>query len=255
MKRFVFVAGVLLSGVVAYAQAPTTRATASTVSPPGWDATAAQLMDLELAGKLEERVAIVEPFVVKYPLFAEGHARLGGAHETVARGLMRTDPTRARARFEIAATHLRRAFDLGGGRYPDTTIRGLIDLYEYALPSPDKWKATVLDALARYPAQPVSHWYGLQLLLRDGRAAELGPALKSARLAVPSTPSDARLELAELIVALAKKTTSTEARATLATEALAFADETLAAHPNDGLGPRVASIKEEAGRLQGKKGR
>jgi hypothetical protein len=80
-------------------------------------------------------------------------------------------------------------------------------------------------------------------------------ALKSARLAVPSTPSDARLELAELIVALAKKTTSTEARATLATEALAFADETLAAHPNDGLGPRVASIKEEGGRLQGKEGR
>ena len=252
MKGFVFVAGVLLSGAVAYAQASTARATASTVAPPGWDAATARLMDLELDGKLEERVAILEPFVAKYPDFADGHFRLGAAHETVARSLMRTDPTRARARFEIAATHLRRAFDLGGGKYPDATIRGLIDLYEYALPSPDKWKATVLDALARYPAQPVSHWYGLQLLLRDGRAAELGPALKSARLAVPSTSSGARLELAELIVSLAKKATSPEVRATLTREALALADETLAAHPNDGLGPRVASIKEEGGRLNGK---
>ena len=193
MKGLVFVAGVLLSGAVAYGQASTSRATASTVAPPGWDATTARLMDLELDGKLEERVAILGPFVVKYPLFADGHARLGGAHETVAGALMRTDPTRARARFEIAATHLRRAFELGGGNYPDATIRGLIDLYEYALPSPDKWKATVLDALERYPAQPVSHWYGLRLLLRDGRAAELGPALKSARVAVPSTPPDARV--------------------------------------------------------------
>ena len=87
------------------------------------------------------------------------------------------------------------------------------------------------------------------MLLRDGRAAELGPALKSARVAVPSTPPDARLELAELILGVAKKATSTEARATLTREALALADETLKAHPNDRFGRRAASIKEDAGRL------
>lgn len=77
-----------------------------------------------------------------HPRFAEGHARLGGAHESVARAVAQKDRALAGRHFELAATHLRHAFEMGGGEYPDATIRGLIDLYEYALPNPDTWKAT-----------------------------------------------------------------------------------------------------------------
>lgn len=250
MHGVIVAVGLALAGAAAVGdQTATPRPAASAPAPPDWAVTKERLRDLTLAQKSEDAVALAESVVAKYPRFAEGLARLGGAHEGVARELARTDPATARVRFEAAATYLRRAFDLGGGEYPDATIRGLIDLYDYALPNPAQWKATVQEAVARYPTQPVSHWYALQLLLREQRFAEVGTRLTAARAALPATPPDARLEFASLLVSLAERSPTAAVRAALSGEALALADDTLKAHPADRFGRRATSIKEDVARL------
>jgi hypothetical protein len=83
--------------------------------------------------------------------------------------------------------------------------------------------------------------------------ADLGAAFRAARAGLPSEPPDARLEFASLLVGLAEKSPPA-LRATLSGAALAFADEALKRHPSDRFGRRAQSIKEEAARLQPKKG-
>jgi hypothetical protein len=207
------------------------------------------MRELTLVGEDLKAIAIVEPIVAAHPRFAEGHARLGGAHEGAARALARTDRALAAKHFELAATHLRHAFELGGGEYPDATIRGLIDLYEYALPQPETWKATVLDALARYPAEPVSHWYGITLLIREGRVADLDAAFRRARVALPA--GEPRLEYASLLVqGLAAKTSLPTLRAAYVREALALADDAVKANPSDrAVRQKADGVREDVARL------
>ena len=230
--------------ITAQQSAPAPR---SSTVPPDWTATFERMMELARTGKHEEWVALAEAVVAKYPGFADGHSALGGAHEDAARQLMRTDPQRARSRFEMAATHLRRAFELGG-EHPGTTIRGLIDLYDYALPSSTVWKATILDAVKRYPTVPEAHWYFLQLLLREGRIPEIDAALLSARKALPQAP-ETRLDFANLLVGLAEKASSPMVRAKFSTEALAFANEVLKTHPTGSFARRAAALKEQVSLL------
>jgi len=223
-------------------------ATAPAGPPPDWERTKARMRELTLVGEDLKAIAIVEPIVAAHPRFAEGHARLGGAHEGAARALARTDRALAAKHFELAATHLRRAFELGGGEYPDTTIRGLIDLYEYALPSAEKWKATVLDALARYPAEPVSQWYGTELVIREGRIADLDGAFRRARVALPA--GEPRLEYASLLVALAARNVPPAARTAVVREALALADDAVKGSPSDRAVKRKADgVREDVARL------
>lgn len=224
-------------------------ATAPAGPPPDWERTKERMRELTLAGEDLKVIAIVEPIVAARPRFAEGHARLGGAHEGAARALARTDRALAGKHFELAAMHLRHAFELGGGEYPDATIRGLIDLYEYALPQPEMWKATVRDALARYPAEPVSHWYGITLLIREGHVADLDAAFRRARVALPA--GEPRLEYASLLVqGLAAKTSLPTLRAAYVREALALADDAVKANPSDRAVRRKADgIREDVARL------
>ncbi len=239
----------ILAGPVA-AQAPSARGQGTAL--PDWERTKAQIRELTFAGQDAKVIAIAEKIVAAHPGFAEGHARLGGAHESVARAVAQKDRALAGRHFEMAATHLRHAFALGGGEYPDATIRGLIDLYDYALPNPDTWKATVLDALARYPAEPVAHWYGVQLILRDGRIAELDAAFRRARAALPPA-ADPRLEYASLLTGLAQKHARPEVRAALAREALSLVDEVVKQNPSDRIVRRKAdAIKEDLAGLRPK---
>jgi len=228
----ILVLAVMLAGQAAHAQPARGQGAAPAGPPPGWERTKAQMRELQFAGEDAKVVVIAEQVVAAHPRFAEGHARLGGAHESVARAVAQKDRALAGRHFEMAATHLRHAFELGGGEYPDTTIRGLVDLYEYALPNPDRWKATVLDALKRYPAEPVAHWYGVQLVLRDGGITELDAALRKARAALPAT-AEPRLEYASLLTGLAKKQVPPEARAALVRDALALVDEVVKKNPAD----------------------
>jgi hypothetical protein len=219
--------------------------------PPDWEKTKAQIRELTFAGENQKVIAIVEPIVAARPRFAEGQARLGGAHESLARVLARKDPERALKHFELAATHLRQAFELGGGEYPEATIRGLIDLYDYAMPRPETWKATVLDALARYPGEPAAHWYGIQLILREARVADLDAAFRTARAALPA--AEPRLDYASFLVGLAEKNSQPAVRTALVREALALADDAVKKDPGDRIVRRKAdAIKEDAARVQPK---
>jgi hypothetical protein len=241
----------VLPGSPARAQAVQGKTAAAARPPADWDRTKAQFRELQFVGEDLKVIAIAERIVAAHPGFAEGHFRLGGAHENVARGLARTDRARATRHFEIAATHLRRAFELGGGEYADATIRGLIDLYEYALPNAETWKATVLAALARYPAEPAAHWYGVQLVLREGRGANLDATFRNARIALPSAKS--RLEYASLLVGLARDHAQPAVRTALTREAVALADEAVKKSPSDRSVRREAdAIREDVRRLQQK---
>ena len=246
------VLAVLLPSWPAHAQAVKGKtAPAPAAAPPDWEKTKAQIRELTFAGEDQKVIAIVEPIVAARPRFAEGQARLGGAHESVARTLARKDPALALKHFELAATHLRHAFELGGGEYPEATIRGLIDLYDYAMPRPETWKATVLDALARYPAEPAAHWYGIQLILREGRVADLDAAFRTARVALPA--AEPRLDYASLLVGLAEKNVQPAVRSAMVREALALADEAVKKSPSDRIVRRKAdAIKEDAARLSPK---
>lgn len=243
---------VLLAGSPAQAQAVKGKtAPAPAGPPPDWEKTKAQIRELTFAGEDQKVIAIVEPIVAARPLFAEGQARLGGAHESVARPLARKDPALALKHFELAATHLRHAFELGGGEYPEATIRGLVDLYDYAMPRPETWKATVLDALARYPGEPAAHWYGIQLILREGRVADLDTAFRNARVALKAV--EPRLDYASLLVGLAEKNAQPAVRSAMVREALALADAVLKTKPSDRVVLRKAeNVKEDAARLQPK---
>lgn len=231
-----------------------TVGTAATSRPPGWEATKARVMELGLDGKNQEMVALLEPIVAKFPGFVDGLFWLGAAHENVGRDLMRTNPTLAAARLETAASYYRRVYDLGGGEYSDALIRGLIDLYDGPLKQPATWKALILDARTRYAAEPIVHWYFAELLIREGRTAELPAGFKVARAALPAAPPDARLAFASLLTSLAEHTASIPVKTTIAAEAEAYASETLKNHPTGFYSRRAQAIKDDVARLRQTKG-
>lgn len=219
-------------------------------APPGWERTKDQMRELTFAGDNAKVIAIAEKLVADHPRFAEGHARLGGAHESAARELARSNPELAIKHFDQAEMHLRHAFDLGGGEYPEATIRALIDLYEYARPSAAKWKATVLEALARYPGEAASHWYGVQLALRESKAAGLDAAFGRARAGL--TLAEPRVDYASLLIGLAKDA-EPPAKAALIREAVALAGDVAKKNPHDRmLRGKADGVLQDAARLQPK---
>lgn len=235
------------------AQTPRPRAAATTAAPAEWAATRARVMALGLDGKHAEMVAVMEPVVATHPAFADGQFWLGAAHENLGRDAMRTDPAAARRHFELAATHGRRAYELGGGEDREASIRGLIDLYDDALPDPAARKALILDARSRYPAEPVVHWYFVTVLIEEQRTAELPAAFAAARKALPATP-DARLSLANLLVGLAERSAAAPVRAALTAEAESYTDDIVKAHPTGADNRRAQRLKEAIAKLRQAKG-
>lgn len=254
MKR-ALVAAFAVAALPAFAQpSGVPGGSVATTPPPAWEATRTRVMALALDGKHQEMVTLMEPIVARYPRFADGQFWLGAAHENLGRDGMRTDPAAARRHFELAATHGRRAYDLGGGGDREAAIRGLIDLYDYALPDPATRKALILDARTRYAVEPVVHWYYAQLLIEEQRIAELPTAFGVARKALPATPPDARLSFASLLVGLAERSTAAAVRATLAAEAEAYTDDILEAHPTGSYHRQAQRLKAELAKLRQTKG-
>ena len=248
MRRAVI--GVMLAVVLPVsAQTPPGQAGGAAV-PPGWEATKARVMQLGLDGKNQEVVTLLEPVVAKFPGFVDGLFWFGGAHENVGRDLMRTNPALAAPRLETAASYYRRVYDLGGGDYREAVIRGLIDIYDDALPRPEAWKALILDARSRFPAEPIVHWYFAQLLIKEGRTVELPAGFKAARAALPAAPPDARLSFASLLTGLAQRTASIPVRTAIAAEVRAYADETLKGHPTGSYSRQAQAIRDDLARLK-----
>lgn len=217
---------------------------AVSADPPGWRAAMDKAMDLSIAGKDLAVVALYEPFVAKYPKFAEAHVMLGAAHEQVGRGAVRNrmpDPVAARMKhYELAITHMRRGIELAGPRAPFDWVRGYIDIHGIiGVDRPAEYERIVRESVVKYSADPYAHAYMLFVLAKKGEP--LGAAAKAARAAIPKT-GEARANLAGLLTSLVTDhrplMPAAGVNAAVA-EASALIDEALKMSPGDASALRV----------------
>ena len=228
----------------------TLQAGATATPPPGYRELKSKSLDLTLAGKDLEVVAMYEKFVAQYPNFAEGHMMLGGAHESVARGAMRSgaaDPIALRTKhFEAAIVEMRRGLELAGPRPPFDWVRPLIDIHGIVgVNRPAEYEKLVRDAVTRYPAEPHAHSYLIALLASKGEPIDA--AARAARAAIPKT-ADARVDLAGALTSDARDYRrlwpATGLNAVLA-EASSLIDEALKMKPGDSSALRVRADIEQ----------
>ena len=208
--------------------------------PPGWSEAVQTMMDLTLDGKHQEVIALAGKWAAKYPTFVDAHLMLGGGYESLGRDLLRVKKDATSAErvklYETAASHYRRAFELGGER-PELTIRTLIDIYgSIALNRPAEKEKVVREAVVRYPASPLAHSELITLLLVKGeQPAAVEKAVAAARARLPKTV-DARLDVGRQLAHLASGrertvTLSRDASAAMSLVALGFVNDALALDP------------------------
>ena len=215
--------------------------------PPGWSETLRQTLDLTVAGKHTEVIAIMEKWVAKYPNFVEARAMLGAAHENIGRDI-RTSGARDAAlksvpHYEAAVQHFRRALELPGAGFDE--MRALIDIHGLiALNRPTEFERLVREAVKRYPAEPGAHAYLIALVA--GNEALLEEAARAALVALPKG-ADARADLAGFLYQSAKDPLQMSADAVLRT-ALRFADEALKIDPahKDAIREKARIVDEQA---------
>jgi hypothetical protein len=205
--------------------------------PPGWSATMSKGLDLVVAGKDLEAVALYEQFVARHPTFAEGHFMLGATHESVARAAFtRRVPDAAATRrkhLDAAVLHMRRARELAGRRAPFDWMRGLIDIHGViGLNQPAEYERLVREGVAQDPAEPDAHAYLLALLAEKGEPIDA--AARAARAAIPQGPA-ARVDLAGSMVGFVDTfgRLTPSLASTLLPEASRLADEALKLKPGD----------------------
>lgn len=135
-------------------------------TPPGWSETLRQTLDLTLASKHTEVIAIMETWVAKYPNFYEARMMLGAAHENIARDVRASRAPDAAAKsvphYETAVAHFRRGLELPGAGFD--AMRALIDIHgPLALNRPAEYERLVREAVKRYPSEPGAHAYLIAL--------------------------------------------------------------------------------------------
>jgi hypothetical protein len=206
--------------------------------PPGWREATGKAMDLTLAGKDLELVAIYEKFVAQYPNFAEAHFRLGAAYESAARatiGSRAPDAQAMRAKyFDAAILHMRHGIDLAGRRAPFDWMRGFIDIHGIVgVDRPAEYERLVRAAVKQYPAEPYAHSYLLALFAQKGQPIEAAAA--AARAAIPKTAA-ARVDLAGSLASYVndfRRLMPASGMQALLAEASSLVDEALKLKPND----------------------
>ena len=218
-------------------------------APPGWSEALRQTLDLTLASKHTEVIAIMEKWVAKYPSFVEARAMLGAAHENLGRDIRVSGAPDARVKsvphYEAAVEHFRRALDLPGAGFD--VMRALIDIHGLiALNRPAEFERLVREAVKRYPAEPGAHDYLIALVA--GTEGLLDEAVRAALVALPKT-ADARADLAGYLFQSAKDPLQMSPDAVLRS-ALRFADEALKINPahKDALREKARILEEQARR-------
>lgn len=217
-------------------------------APPGWREAVSQSLDLTLAGKHTELIAIFEKWVAKYPNFLDARMMLGAAHENLGRDALTSGAADAAARsvkhFEAAVVHFRRAMELPGADIG--AMRVLIDVHgPVGLNRPAEYERLVHEGLKRFPTEPDAHAYLIALLA--SKEAPLDSAIRAALAAVPKGP-DSRATLAGVLYHFGREPYRTGAEAVLRA-ALQFAQEALKINPAhaDALREK-ARIEEELAR-------
>ena len=229
---------------------PAVMQTGAMETPPGWREAKSQALDLTLAGRELEVVALYEKWVAQHPNFAEAHFMLGAAHESVARATIRSrapDALTTRAKhFDAAILHMRRAFELAGRRAPFDWMRGFIDIHGLVgVDRPAEYERLVREAVTRYPAEPHAHAYLLELLAQQGHAIDAAAA--AARAAIPKT-ADARVALAGSLASFAEtfgRLVPAPGLKALVAEASSLVDEALKLKPNDASALRTRARIEQ----------
>ena len=218
--------------------------------PPGWREATSKALDLTLAGKDLELIAIYEKFVAQYPNFAEGHFMLGTAYESAARATIRSrtpDASATRAKyFETAIVHMRRGLELAGRRAPFNWMRGFIDIHGIVgVNRPAEYEQLIRAAVKQYPAEPYAHSYLLALLAEKGQP--IAAAAAAARAAIPRTAA-ARADLAGSLAFYVKdfrRLMPESAVKALLAEASSLVDEALKLKPGDADALRTRALIEE----------
>jgi hypothetical protein len=218
--------------------------------PPGWKAAMSQGLDLTVAGKDLEVVALYEKWVARHPDFAEAHLMLGAAHESVARSARANRVPDARATsakyYESAIGHMRRGLELAGPTAPFDWMRGFIDIHSLiAADRPAEYERLIREAVVRYPAEPHAHSYLLSLLAQQGKPIDAAAA--AARAALPKTAA-ARSDLAASIAASVTDYGPLMPAASmqaLLTEALSLIGEALTMKPGDARALRTRARLEQ----------
>jgi hypothetical protein len=229
--------------------------------PPGWSDTLAKTLDLTIAGKSREVLTIYEDWVARFPDFADAHLMLGSAFENLGMEALKNrgpdSGLTALKDFETAATHFRRAFDLGGGETPSIPIRALVDIYGPSrLGLPEQQNAVVREALIKYPAEPRAHSEHIKLLMVNGEQPEaIIGALRAARTAIPKAP-ERRIEFAALLQQIGTEFAGATAAETVVSDAVTLLDEVLKTNPSDrkALEEKARRVLRSAIRLPGNVG-
>ena len=209
--------------------------------PAGWREVIERDSALGLEGRHKERIAILEGWVKRHPRFPDAHARLGGAYESVGRDLLpraaTPAPPEAVKYLELAATHFRRALDLGGDVNRDITIRALADLLDgpVSLRRPQERAAFVQEVTVRFPSEPRAHVERLRWQIENGKLDDAVAAFAAARAAIPPT-ADARVALVEGIWRDIAGLAAGAASSRLADQASLIIDEALKTEPDHRYG-------------------
>ena len=99
-------------------------------APSDWDDTSEKAWRLILQGKPAEAVTLFETVIRASPNFADRHLELAQAHLAVAETLKERGASQAavqRRHLQTAATHYRRAIDLGSSR-AIVAMKDLVDV-------------------------------------------------------------------------------------------------------------------------------
>jgi hypothetical protein len=223
---------------------------AGAAEPPGWREANSKALDLTLAGKELELVAIYEKFVAQYPNFADAHFRLGAAHENVARAAMRSgakDPIALRAKhYEMAIREMRRGLELAGRNASFDWYRGFIDIHGIVgVDRPAEYERLVREGVVKYPADPYAHGYMITMLA--GKGQPIDAAVKAARAAIPKT-ADARDSLAGFLaqhVSDFRRLMPEPGVNAVLTEASSLIDEALKMKPGDAGALRTRALIDQ----------
>jgi tetratricopeptide (TPR) repeat protein len=206
-------------------------------TPSGWAEAREKDSALGLDSRHKERIALLEGWIKRYPAFPDAHARLGAAYESVGRDLIATrvaaNVEEGRKYLELAATHFKRALDLGGDENRDITIRAMAELLAeqpFGLSRPAERDAFVREMVKRYPQEARSHVELMRVLLEAGKLDEADKAFTAARTVVDRT-ADARAELAEGTWPDLRTLPENPAQVRLFAHALAVVDEALKMDP------------------------
>lgn len=195
------------------------RQTTPPAASAQWDATAAQVATLQVAGKSAEALKLLQAFVAKNPTVADAQFMLGSAHRDLSNSILNPaiTPASRKAHLDNAVTHFQRALDLTR----DARMRYAILMMLTSLHDKDDLNQPALAEkfarrmIAENPSEYMGYAKLSQIILGDlaalqdpARLRAAAEVLRAGRKAAPDLPSMYVLEFATVLVQTVKESAS-----------------------------------------------